>query len=116
MNAIVRWSFIGLCLCSITCKETDTVYQPIDMLTDPSVTPQVIYTNPGNRTTGPYVNFSSTLTVRFNKLMDFASVQHALHFSSPDSDLLPDTASLSMNQGDVASISPIRTNLNLPLP
>jgi hypothetical protein len=103
-----------LCLISITCKETTTIYQPFDTLTDPAVKPAVIYTFPGSNSIGPYYGFSMNFTVRFNKLMDLSSLRHAIHFLSPVGDLLPDTCLISINQGDVASITPIRSNLIVP--
>ncbi|MFI5253754.1 MAG: Ig-like domain-containing protein [Bacteroidota bacterium] len=101
-------------LISITCKETDTIYTPVETLTDPAVQPEVIYTFPASYGIGPFNNFSSTITIRFNKLMDASTLQHAVHFISSAGDLLPDTSSISVNQGDVASISPIRSNPNYP--
>jgi hypothetical protein len=104
-----------ICFIAITCKETDTIYTPVETLTDPSVKPVVIYSFPGSNSIGPYSGFSSTITVRFNKLMDASTLQHAVHFISPIGDLLPDTSTISINQGDVASITPIRSNLLYPL-
>ncbi len=109
------WLLVAACLFSITCKETDTIYEPVNSLTDQAVKPAVIYTFPDANSIGPYSGFSSTITVRFNKLMDLPSLQHAIHFISTVGDLLPDTSSISINQGDVASITPIRSNLNYPL-
>src|SRR5258705_7362462 len=85
----------GLSLCSMSC--TDTVVTPGEILTDPAVMPVVIYTSPQKNSAGPYSNFNATITVRFNKLMDPASLLHAIHFSSAAGDLLPDTATLSIN-------------------
>lgn len=109
------WLLLVACLISITCKETDTIYEPVNSLTDQAVKPAVIYTFPGAKSIGPYNGFSSTITVRFNKLMDLPSLQHAVHFVSTVGDLLPDTSTISINQGDVATITPIRSNLNYPL-
>ncbi len=114
MAAPLRWLVLVLAFAALTCKETDTVYQPVDLLTDPSVPPSVIYTFPGNGTAGPYDGFSSTLTVRFNKFMDIPSLQRAVHFSSPLGDIRSDTCVVTASQGDVASITPVRTNLALP--
>lgn len=109
------WLLLVACVISISCKETDTIYEPVNSLTDQAVKPAVIYTFPGANSIGPYNGFSSTITVRFNKLMDLPSLQHAVHFISTVGDLLPDTSAISINQGDVASITPIRSNLNFPL-
>lgn len=114
MTASLRWTVLLLVLAALTCKETDTVYQPIDLLTDPSVSPFVIYTFPSTGSVGPYDGFSSTLTVRFNKIMDLPSLHRAVHFSSPLQDIRSDTCVVTANQGDVATITPIHTNLSLP--
>ena len=99
-------------LLAVTCKETDTVYQPVNSLTDASVLPAVIYTFPAKNTDGPYYGFSTALTVRFNKLMDLASLHHAIHFISPNGELLPDSNLISSTQGDVATITAVRTNVS----
>jgi hypothetical protein len=113
IHRALRWlALAGLGLSSLSC--TDTVVTPGEILTDPAVMPTVIYTSPQKNSIGPYNNFSATITVRFNKLMDQASLQHAIHFYSPSGDLRPDTGTFSINQGDVASITPIRTNLAVP--
>src|SRR5206468_2693273 len=107
------WFLLILCLISLSCKETDTIYQPVETLTDPDVSPVVIYTFPAAGTVGPYDGFSTSITVRFNKLMDVASLRHSIHFVSPAGELLPDTGIVTLNQGDVATITPIRSNLNV---
>jgi hypothetical protein len=109
------WFVLLMCLIAITCKETDTIYEPVNTLTDPAVKPVVIYTFPSANSVGPFDGFSSTITVRFNKLMDLSALRHAIHFISTVGDLLPDTSTLSINQGDVASVTPIRSNMSLPL-
>jgi hypothetical protein len=112
-RSTIFWAFIALL--SITCKDNDTVYVPMPAsLTDPSLEPLVMYTSPAGSSVGPYDNFSTSITVRFNKLMDYASLHHAIHFTSTLGDLYADTSLLSLNQGDVATITPMRKDLTIP--
>ncbi len=112
MSSVRKLAFAALCLLLSTCKEKDFI--PVDLLNDPSVQPEVIYTYPPQNSTGPYDNFSSTITIRFNKLMDLTSLQHGVHISSSLGDVKPDTARVSSSTGDVASISPIAANAAAP--
>src|SRR5262245_28774671 len=100
----------GLCL--ISC--TDNTVSPEDLLADPSVKPAVIYTYPGINTAGPYDNIGTSITVRFNKLMDQASVQHAVTFDSQVGDLMSDTGRATSSTGEVYSITPVVVNTGLP--
>ena len=109
----LSWLLLLVALLAISCKETEKIYTPINTLTDPALMPEVIYTFPQRGATGPYEGFSTTLTVRFNKLMDAASLHHAVHFYSDAGDISPDTSILSINQGDVATISPVRGSLTV---
>jgi hypothetical protein len=100
----------GLCL--LSCK--DNTVSSEDLLNDPAVKPAVIYTYPGINSTGPYDNFGTSITVRFNKLMDQASVQHAVSFDSQVGDLLPDTGRASSSTGEIYSITPVLSNPGVP--
>lgn len=116
MSGKTIFIFLLLSLVSITCKETDTIYEPTNTntLTDPSVKPAVIYTFPAANSVGPYDDFRSSFTMRFNKLMDFASLNHAIHFYSDLGDVRSDTSVLSINQGDVATITSIQSDVSIP--
>ena len=105
-----KWLMLVFCLASITCKQN--VVSPADLLSDPSIKPAVIYTYPAVNSTGPYDNFSTTITVRFNKLMDLTSLRHAVRFSSLLGDIKEDTGRASSQSGEVASVSPVITNSN----
>src|SRR5258708_24301207 len=100
----------GLCL--LSCK--DNTVSSEDLLNDPSVKPAVIYTYPGISSAGPYDNFGTSITVRFNKLMDQASIQHAVSFDSQVGDLLPDTGRASSSTGEIYSITPVVANPGVP--
>ncbi len=113
MNRHHAFLLLMLSLFALSCKETTTIYES-NTLTDPAIMPEVIYTSPGANTTGPYDGFTTSFTVRFNKLMDPSSVRHAVHFLSSVGDILPDTCGFAINQGDVATIVPVRSVLTLP--
>ncbi len=114
MRTFIRLLFSGLFFFSISCKDTTTtIYEP-GVLNDPAVMPVALYTFPGAGSVGPYDGFATTVTVRFNKFMDYATLHRAVHWSSPAGDVRSDTSVVTLNQGDVASISPIRTNLGIP--
>ena len=111
MSNLEKWLLLAACLTSITCKQN--VIAPADQLSDPSIKPAVIYTYPARNSTGPFDNFSTTITVRFNKLMDLTSLQHAVRFSSLLGDIKEDTGRVSLQSGEVASVSPVMTNPNI---
>ena len=111
MSNLEKWLLLAACLTSITCKQN--VIAPADQLSDPSIKPAVIYTYPARNSTGPFDNFSTTITVRFNKLMDLTSLQHAVRFFSLLGDIKEDTGRASSQSGEVASVSPVMTNPNI---
>src|SRR2546425_1064370 len=108
MSNLKKCFLLATCLISITCKQN--VIAPANLLSDPSIMPSVIYTYPQANSTGPYENFSTSITVRFNKLMDLTSLQHAVRFSSLLGDIKEDTGSVYSQTGEVASISPVFAN------
>jgi hypothetical protein len=76
-------------------------------LTDPSIMPKVLYTYPPANSQGPYTDFSTpTMQIRFNKIMDRASLKRALSLTSPMTTVWIDTQSVSSVTGDVFNMYP----------
>ncbi|MDI6766264.1 MAG: Ig-like domain-containing protein [Bacteroidota bacterium] len=74
----------------------------IEALTDPSIMPKVIATYPPANSTGPYDEFPlSQIQIRFNKIMDRASVKRALSLKSNRRQLQIDTNSIQSIGGDI---------------
>ncbi len=96
----------------LSCK--DNTVSPEGSLNDPSLKPAVIYSYPGVSSSGPYDNFGTSITVRFNKLMDQASIQHAVSFDTQVGDLLPDTGRATSSTGEVYSITPVLASPSTP--
>ena len=101
-----------LTLIAVGCKDKEFV--PVDFLTDPSVMPKVIYTFPVRNSTGPYDNFGTNISLRFNKIMDLSSLQRAVRIVSPAGDFRSDTIRVSSSGGDVVSVTPLPVNVNVP--
>jgi len=78
----------------------------IQSSTDRSVQPKVIYTNPPANSAGPYANFGSTITVRFNKIMDPASIRQSVRLTSPFN-IIADTNSFRTIGGDVYTFNAV---------
>lgn len=114
MKNAQKWLLILSGLVSMTCRDKETILVPVDLLTDPGTKPAVIYTYPPQGSQGPYDNFSTSVTVRFNKLMDLSSLQRAARFSSTAGNLRTDTSRVASTTGDVASIDPVAADPNLP--
>src|SRR6266849_3429062 len=93
-----KWLMLVFGLASMSCKQNFVA--PADLLSDPSIKPVVIYAYPSPNSTGPYDNFSTSITVRFNKLMDVTSLQHAVRFSSLLGDIKEDTGSVYSQTGE----------------
>jgi hypothetical protein len=74
---------IGAALCGLSCKD-EVLISGQDALVDPNVMPHVSYVSPPMNSVGPYVgwgdfpNESYTFLLRFNKLMEPASVYGGL--------------------------------------
>lgn len=74
----------------------------IEALTDPSIMPKVIATYPPANSSGPYEEFPiSQIQIRFNKIMDRASVKRALSLKSDRRQLQIDTTSIQSIGGDI---------------
>jgi hypothetical protein len=91
-------------------------------MSDPSVMPKVVYSYPGEGTTGPYpelfrfdcqfefCSYYSQFQVRFNKYMDLTSVRRAVRLSGPDGNIRADTNFILSMGGDVFVLSPVDSN------
>jgi hypothetical protein len=98
-------------LLSVSCKGPEGPAGPPGegdaSLTDPSIQPIVINTYPLNGSVGPYGDFNGRITVRFNKIMDRASIKQAVSISSPLGDVLVDTTSVAVQNTDVFTFIPV---------
>jgi hypothetical protein len=99
-----------LALCYPGCKET-YIYGP-ETLVDPSIVPMVIYTYPPPNSQGPYDplnndrNEAEGFVVRFNKLMDAASVKRSISISSNRRSISTDSSRIS-GSGEVYKVLPV---------
>lgn len=79
-------------------------------LTDPAIQPKVIYTFPPQNSEGPYDQLYQTynqLEVRFNKIMDRASVIHGVTLSSLHTIIRLDTTNMSSLGEDLFLMYPV---------
>lgn len=53
----------------------------VDALTDPQVKPKVIWTFPADGQVGPIENFGDGMSIRFNKIVDYSTVNKAITIS-----------------------------------
>jgi hypothetical protein len=79
----------------------------IESLTDPSVQPRVIYTNPPANSIGPYTDFDYTITLRFNKIMDHNSIRRNVKLYSSVGNIFADTNSFRTTGGDIYTFSAV---------
>ncbi|MBI5021293.1 MAG: Ig-like domain-containing protein [Ignavibacteriales bacterium] len=79
----------------------------IESLTDPSVQPSVIYTNPPANSVGPYTDFNSTIMLRFNKIMDHNSIRRNVKLYSSIGNIFADTNSFRTIGGDVYTFNAV---------
>ena len=105
---------IFVCILGLSCRGTEGPVGPpghdaSESLTDPSIQPKVIFTVPAANTQGPYSNFFSQLTVRFNKIMNPTSVRRALQISAPAGNIIVDTNSVRTTGGDFYTFNAIDT-------
>ncbi len=80
----------------------------VESLTDPSIQPKVLYTYPPANSVGPYrfPGSSTQLQLRFNKIMDRGSLQHAIGISSPNTKVRIDTSGVFPFGDDFWILSP----------
>ncbi len=99
------------CLIAVSCKGPEGPVGPpgdgVASLTDPAIVPTVLATYPLDRSTGPYTDFNSRITLRFNKIMDRTSIKRAVHLSSPLGDVLLDTTSIAAQNTDAFTLAPL---------
>lgn len=94
----------------------------VDLLTDPSIQPKVIYSVPPQNSVGPYEDITISqcgfeycypvvrLQVRFNKYMNLGSVRSAIRINSATGDLLADSLRVMPLSNDHFLIYPIDSN------
>lgn len=86
-----------------------------ESLIDPSIQPKVIYTYPTANSVGPYADNFTSIHLRFNKIMDRASMTQSLALSSSGTPIRIDTNSMTTLGGDIWSVQGIdSTGVNYP--
>jgi Bacterial Ig-like domain len=84
-------------------------------LTDPTIMPVVLTTYPPSNSEGPYADFGmSQIQIRFNKIMDRASVIRAMRIGSNRRPVYIDSNDVHSIGGDVFTFRPI-DNFNMPV-
>jgi hypothetical protein len=87
----------------------------LNALTDPTIMPVVLSTYPPVNSEGPYADFgTSQIQIRFNKIMDRASVIRALRIGSNRRPVIIDTTEVHSVGGDVFTFHPV-DNFNRPV-
>jgi hypothetical protein len=87
----------------------------LDALTDPTIMPTVIATYPPSNSEGPYADFgTSQIQIRFNKIMDRASVIRAMRIGSNRRPVYVDSNDVHSVGGDVFTFHPI-DNFDVPV-
>lgn len=77
-------------------------------LTDPTVQPEILETYPPANGVGPFADFSKKeIQIRFNKIMDRASVARSIHFGSNLQTLRIDSSSVHSLGGDIFVCHPV---------
>jgi len=101
-------------VCSIiafNCKGSEGPVGPTgesyESLTDPAIKPLVLTTYPSNKSVGPYLDYTNRVTIWFNKIMDRTSMKHALHLTSSLGDVQLDTTSVSVQNTNAFTITPL---------
>lgn len=111
-KSTVTLSILVVGICISACKGPEGPIGPsgtsgTESLTDPNVQPRVVFTNPLSNSTGPYADFTSQFTVRFNKIMDRSSFRRSLSISAPHGDVFIDSNGVRTTGGDVFMFSAI---------
>lgn len=75
-----------------------------DALTDERIKPVIIFTYPSDGSTGPNDVYNQ-IQIRFNKIMDIASLRRAIQFTSSLNDISTDTTSIVSLAGDLIVVS-----------
>lgn len=109
-------------LLNLTCRGPEGPQGPkgdpgpnLDALTDPSIMPSVIATYPPANSEGPYADFvNNQVQIRFNKIMDRASVIRALRIGSNKRVIKIDTNDVHSVGGDLFTFHPF-DNFNMPI-
>src|SRR5437867_1853112 len=102
---------IAVSLLAFNCKGPEGPAGPagppgggVELLTDPRVLPKVIYTYPPMNSQGPYDNFTNSVVVRFNKIMDIPSLRRSIQVSSPEGNVRTDSAHIYTSGGDIFTV------------
>ena len=115
---IVTLSIIFSTISLMSCKGPEGPTGPpgtsgTESLTDPSVQPRVIFTNPVSNSNGPYADFTSQFTLRFNKIMERSSIRRSLSISAPHGNVFIDSNSVRTTGGDVFTFSAIDSQFRI---
>lgn len=108
---LLRIGLFLLMLLSGCTKETVIVTSG-DVLVDPAIAPRILYSYPPLNSVGPYAEWSTssssfpTIEMRFNKLMDPASVRGSLMLTSNLRTLVVDSSSVSNTNREVFRFRP----------
>jgi len=121
--------FVLITFFALSCKGPEGPQGPagppgsggVELLTDPSIQPRVLTTYPPPNSIGPYLNSpyyysNNQMEIRFNKIMDRASVARAIVLSSPATSVFIDSSAVMSLGGDIFSFYPVelRPNSNYP--
>lgn len=112
MIRVVSTFVMGFGLLALSCRGDEGPAGPagrdaIDLLTDPSIQPKIIFTSPPPNSMGPYEDFTYQLAVRFNKIMDRSSLRRSIRLSTPAGNLFVDTSSVRSLGGDIFSLNAV---------
>ncbi len=107
INLSILFLFILLVGCRDLEGPSDLPGPDVEALIDPNIMPKVIATYPVANSNGPYDEFPiSQIQIRFNKIMDRATVKRAISFKSNRRLLQIDTNNIQSIGGDIFTFYP----------
>ncbi len=100
---------IPFILCLNSCKGPEGPTGPTgstglsgaEALSDSSIKPEVIWTYPVNNQVGPLIDFQGGVSVRFNKLIDYTTINQSIQISPKSGYARIDTSNMFLQAGDL---------------
>lgn len=103
----MKRNFSKFLMCVLLCGCRGPTGPPgagFESLSDKSILPKIIFTDPAAGTVGPFDSYNQ-IQLRFNKTMDLPSLRHAIQFASTLNDIVADTNGILSANGDLVTVS-----------